>query len=392
MVTRLANIHKPRFLKQYQNFNKAAAGIGIIILATIGTILLFNIKAATPFASVEPENGSLSRTDLSINDNTASGGSAVKFGAASVSGTNCAKLVNGQEVISCGYPNASNTGVPLGTPLTKVPSQITSGYGWQWNPNSENVDVRTAGVTLSGLEITGGIEVFAANVIIEKVRLNAACGADWDAIVIRDNQINQGPGGGDNTIIRDSTIDGTQPVNNVSTCGGGIRVQSGVQNVKIQRNHILNMATGINFTRTNAGHLVEDNYINKLCCDTGPTGNHLNGITSDEGGTASSVNPVIYRHNTILNPAEQTDAIAVFSNFGPQHDVTLDNNLLGGGGYTMYAGDTGSSNIKVINNRISRIYFPNGGGYNWLAGFDSPLPGNVLSGNVWDDTGLAATK
>ena len=33
----------------------------------------------------------------------------------------------------CGYPDATNTGVPAGTTLLRVPQDRTSGTGWTWD-------------------------------------------------------------------------------------------------------------------------------------------------------------------------------------------------------------------------------------------------------------------
>jgi hypothetical protein len=67
----------------------------------------------------------------------------------------------------------------------------------------------------------------------------------------------------------------------------------------------------------------------------------------------------------------------------------VEDNLLAGGGYTLYAGGgkLASTNIRVLNNRFSRRFFPNGGGYAPVAVFDPSGLGNVFSGNIWDETG-----
>jgi hypothetical protein len=50
--------------------------------AVIGVMLLLVTRAATPFASVEPENGTITAPATKITDTTAAGGAAVKFGSA----------------------------------------------------------------------------------------------------------------------------------------------------------------------------------------------------------------------------------------------------------------------------------------------------------------------
>jgi hypothetical protein len=93
----------------------------------------------------------------------------------------------------------------------------------------------------------------------------------------------------------------------------------------------------------------------------------------------------------VFNSIDQTDAISLFQDFGLEANRLIDRNLVAGGGYCLYGGGDGSfgltSNIKLTNNRFSRLYSPNCGYYGTLAHFDWNGPGNVWSGNVWDDSG-----
>jgi hypothetical protein len=61
----------------------------------------------------------------------------------------------------------------------------------------------------------------------------------------------------------------------------------------------------------------------------------------------------------------QTDAISLFEDFGVEANKLIKDNLVAGGGYSIYAGaQTGgphSYNIRVIGNRFSRRYYANGG-------------------------------
>src|SRR6185437_5298996 len=54
---------------------------------------------------------------------------------------------------TCGYPDATNTGVPAGTTLKSVPSQVSSGPGWAYNAATDAVVVKVNGTVLSGLNI-----------------------------------------------------------------------------------------------------------------------------------------------------------------------------------------------------------------------------------------------
>lgn len=62
-------------------------GLAIISLTGItGLVRELESRAATPFLATEPENGSLSSGATAVNDTTASGGKAVKFGSGANSG------------------------------------------------------------------------------------------------------------------------------------------------------------------------------------------------------------------------------------------------------------------------------------------------------------------
>jgi hypothetical protein len=68
-------------------------------------------------------------------------------------------------------------------------------------------------------------------------------------------------------------------------------------------------------------------------------------------------------------------------------------NLLAGGGYPIYAGQkaggTPTSRIVVTNNRIGTLYFPSGGQWGPVTGFNAGGTGSAWSGNVWDGTGAS---
>ena len=129
--------------------------------------------------------------------------------------------------------------------------------------------------------------------------------------------------------------------------------------------------------------LIEDNYVH----DLGLKGDdHVNGFTSNGGTT-----PLTIRHNTVLNQHGQTDAVSLFQDFGPGATAHHRENLLAGGGYSLYAGanpgkESTATNIVVTNNRFARSFYPRGGFYGPYTAFTAG-GGNVWSGNIWDDTG-----
>jgi hypothetical protein len=68
--------------------------------------------------------------------------------------------------------------------------------------------------------------------------------------------------------------------------------------------------------------------------------------------------------------------------------VTIKDNLLAGGAYTLYGGLSGNQGasstpgVTITGNRFSAMYYPNGGTYGPAAHVWS---GDVWSGNTWAD-------
>lgn len=237
------------------------------------------------------------------------------------------------------FPDASNTGVPDGVSLT----------------NSGSITVRTNGAVISGLHVTGTIDVYASNVTIRNTWIT---GSGYWAIAAR----------GSSLLVEDVTIDGTadQGINNIN---GG--------NLVVRRADISGGADGIS---SNHG-VIEDSYLHD---PRSRAGDHTDMIQSLAGPRAGE--SLMIRHNTIINTNEQTSAVALFQDYStPQHDTTIENNYLAGGGYTLYGGDGPDGipyNIKILNNVFGRTPAAQ---YGPVAYWNGAGPGNVWSGNVWSD-------
>ena len=65
--------------------------------------------------------------------------------------------------------------------------------------------------------------------------------------------------------------------------------------------------------------------------------------------------------------------------------MTVDNNLLAGGGYTVYCPGGQPSSFTFTNNRFSRIYVSTVGGFGPLY---SSCSDDLGPGNVYHETGL----
>ena len=268
---------------------------------------------------------------------------------------------------TCGYPDATNTGVPAGITLTAVPAQATSGPGWAYNTATATLEVSTAGVTLSGLNITGNLDISASNVIINDDRVTASGNF---GVSLRHTT---------GVTIENSTIAGAS-----ATTG---RVGVAVDDVygdstamTISGNNISAFKTGIQATTGSitGNYLHDPGYI---------TGDHTNGIFD-----AGTTQPLSITGNTILISLSQTDAISLDASASGSTiaNKTVKNNFLAGGGYTIYGGASLSNTTSAIliqNNRFGQAYYPTSGQFGPAAYYAATDPGNSWTGNIWDTTG-----
>jgi hypothetical protein len=130
---------------------------------------------------------------------------------------------------------------------------------------------------------------------------------------------------------------------------------------------------------------------------------HLGGfLANDTDGSGRS--NVVLIHNTIACDAASNSVgggcsgnINLFPDFGPVSGVTIRNNLLGANpdiSYCVYGGstkgkayDSGVRDIVVEDNVFQRGRNGKCGGYGPVTSFNSDLPGNRWSNNVWQDDG-----
>lgn len=241
------------------------------------------------------------------------------------------------------WPDASNTGVPPGTVLRK---------------QSGGISITQDGTVIDGVDLNGSFDISASNVVIRNSKIT---GTNWWGILLRS--------GTNLTIV------------NCEIFGDGVRqMQYGILSyegaVIAKRNNVHHISNGIDVPNG----VIEDNFVHTPVFYEG---DHTDMIMS-EGGAAAGTTLVI-RHNTVINTFDQTGAIALFADWGPQHDVTVENNLLAGGGYSLYAGAAGSSNLRILDNVFSKRIWPNGGHWGPVAHWDAGGSGNMWQGNKWED-------
>ena len=218
-----------------------------------------------------------------------------------------------------------------------------------------------------GFDLSVNVDVTASDVTIRNCRLKVA--GDSFGVSLRHVS---------GVTIQDSEIFGPDAgANRLLVAVKDIYADS--QGTRVLRNDLWNTSTAVQIGQG----LVQGNYIHNLGY---VAGDHVNGTTSNGSSTLLTLD-----HNTVLNSFGQTDAISLFEDFGVEANRVISNNLMAGGGYTLYGGanpgGAQTSGIKVSGNRFSRLYYPNGGSYGPVTAFDPTGPGNSWTGNVWDDSG-----
>ena len=235
-----------------------------------------------------------------------------------------------------GFPDTTNTGVPAGTTLTAVDSLTVSTNNGVVNAVSTSgcIDVTGYGVTIKNSKI-GCIVINGAAADPANPRLT-----------VQDTEI-VCPIGAWNTGIRFSNFTAVRV--NIHGCENGLDIGT---NVTLKDSFIHDLAEGTEY--------------------------HTDGIQSSDGSNS------IIEHNTIYGV--NTSALNINNDAaGPNtHDVLIRNNLLAGGGWTLYCPIPSTSNFQVIDNSFSTIFSPKVGGY----GPATACTGEIQSGNVHHETGL----
>ena len=227
--------------------------------------------------------------------------------------------------------------------------------------------VSGAGAVLSGLSISCGVTVTGSHVTIKDVKI-VTSGQSAMGLALRHVH---------DVTVEHSTIAGTNT--------GSGRLMVGIKDVygdatgtRILDDDIFQASTGVQIYQG----LIQGNYIHHL----GKAGtDHVNGVT-----TNGDTRPLVIQRNTILNSFAQTDAIGLFQDFGVVANVTIADNLLAGGGYAIYGGTAGKglpSHIVVTGTGSAPCSSGAAATGGLLVDFADHTPGDVWSGNIWDNTG-----
>lgn len=268
---------------------------------------------------------------------------------------------------SCGYPDASNSGVPKGTRLKVRRGDVTLG----------------GGDTLSGVNLTGTVTVTGPGATIEDSKIHATGGGSGSTGIV----IDQGASGF--TLLRSEvTGDGSRtnaPESNVWN-------HYGEPGFRVVGSYLHGVPDNVEGPVSIRGSYV--------VVDAGYPGAHSENVyLCGENATV--------RHSTLFNESDETALIFGDGICGRGNRVTVEDSLLAGGGYMLQPNAKGvSAPVKILDNRLARCRTrsrqDSGGGYVCNSGIDErgfwPRGGHYgiatdlghearWWNNVWDDTG-----
>jgi hypothetical protein len=274
--------------------------------------------------------------------------------------------------VTCGYPDyrSGNVGVPAGTTLVPL-SQASLPAGASASGGSLTISGNN--VTVSGVLINGMVTMTGKNDTLQNSQV--ICGGCSTAVT-EGNSTNASS----NNWVKYTTISGSN-----SGCGNEItNAAIGYNYLNAVGVYVYWAAEGINGSDEN----LQDSYIQSNTFCTNPL-DHTEPVNAGDGNGSDAQELV--QHDTLDNPESQTAAFITGGSWGQLVNTHVTDNLLIGGGYTVYCCETSAwgvnskpVNTSVTNNRFSRKYYPNGGGYGPVAEMDTS--DTTYTGNIWDDT------
>jgi hypothetical protein len=270
----------------------------------------------------------------------------------------------------CGYPDATNTGVPAGTQLQP----------------SGSLTVSENGTTIRGMRVEGTVTVDADNVTIEDSQVVQSAGGSGSYAVI----LNQGA---DDFAIVDSEVSG--PKRRRGGLESAIWNHYGNPGATAVRSYFHGCAD----CWEGPGAFLDD----YMVVDAAYRGSH----DEDIYVCGSSVRVL---HSTLINRHHQTATVfGDTAGCGGNH-FTVTDSLLAGGGFVLYPqanSDARTGRTVIARNRFARcagapVYDPRSGGTSCRGGPDAhgsfpyggfysvaayyfPGPGQVWKKNFWDD-------
>lgn len=244
---------------------------------------------------------------------------------------------------------------------TGLPWDAAHIYGFPWRGNTGPTgDLTPAGtmvitendVVLENLDITGEVTFEGTGGVLRNCRVTS--NNYWPCRFL-------GAGG----LVEDSEVIGGD---NSQT---SLLIRSGT----VRRSDFHGAGDGV---RMEVSGVIEDSYIHDMADFEGA---HNDGLELYPGGPGETSFTIT--HNSLLNRIGQTSCL-MMSNWGVNPDVQtlVTDNLIAGGGYSVYGHTPGSDvigGLQVVDNVFSAMFFLNSGSYG---------PVNVWPGspNIWSNT------
>lgn len=227
------------------------------------------------------------------------------------------------------FPDATTTGVPEGTTLRP----------------SGGLTITTPGQAVSGLNISGAVDINVSNVTLQNCIINVTDTGAYRCVSIQD--------GLTGIVIKNCEVIG--PGSGATAQVTGIHVM-GASQTTIDACNVHEIGHGIDVS---GGPVVIKNcYIHGFNSNSA---SHYDGVFFGGADTLTPDFSLLIQNNTIINNQHQTSAVFLQNVFGPINNVTITGNYLAGGGYTSYCdatrGTGAVTNISYTNNAWTRGYF-----------------------------------
>jgi hypothetical protein len=260
------------------------------------------------------------------------------------------------------WPYINNTGLTDPNNLTVVNGDTT---------------ITATGATVQNLDVRGTLTIQASNVTVKNCRV--WLGYFWGIVV---------ESGYTGILIEDCEIG-----KDYRNSSKGILIgTSDSTEVTIQRCYIHHVGDGIfggggADPSPKAKITVQDCYITETReTDENDNVDTIDDHKGDGMEFLGQIREALIRHNHIDVPTDQTSCLLFEPNWGNMQNITIENNLLNGAGYTIYTRiDSGRTfeGLTIINNHF-------GGDYNFgIWSNDVDTLDLTAYGNVWYDTGEA---
>lgn len=236
--------------------------------------------------------------------------------------------------------------------------------GWQHTgvtltPYSGPTTITIDGTVINGKDIKSKIKIDANNVTIKRSRIYA--NTYYPLMIAK---------GKTGILIEDTEVSCKKNYNGITTSAG--------DEVTIRRVDVHDCENPLYIQKNGSSILVEDNFFHDYCV-INPRVSHEDTIQTDSSN-------VTIRHNRLDGICRSAPVIGTSAiTGGPgSSNVTIEDNLISGGGYSFRLAESGSfgDNVVIRNNQFSTADYEKGGAYGPFRLGDTP---DLFCGNKWHD-------